>query len=79
MNFQDEHIFAQIFAVIFRAQRNIVRKFARIRTKGGLKICRNITELSYQAKFHQKALKSQEIRRNSDRRLLDNTVNLSYP
>ena len=66
--------FRRIFAAIFRAQRNIVRKFARIRTIGVPKIRRNIAELSFQAKLRQKAPKSQEIRRNADPRLLDNTV-----
>ena len=76
--------FRRIFAAIFRAQRNIVRKFARIRTIGVPKIRRNIAELSFEAKLrqkapksaekHRKAPKSQEIRRNADLRLLDNTV-----
>ena len=71
--------FRRIFAAIFRAQRNIVRKFARIRTIGVPKIRRNIAELSFEAKLRRKALKSQEIRRNADPRLLDNTVSSEHP
>ena len=59
--------FRRIFAAIFQAQRNIVRKFARIRTIGVPKIRRNIAELSFQAKLRQKAPKSPEKPGNSSK------------
>ena len=59
--------FRRIFAAIFRAQRNIVRKFTRIRTIGVPKIRQNIAELSFEAKLRRKVPKSPEKPGNSSK------------
>ena len=56
------------------AMRNIVRKIAQIKTVNVTKMQGNFVEISFQAKFLQKATKSQEFRRNSFALLLHNTV-----
>ena len=48
--------------------------FPDTQTIGVTKMRRNSVEISYRAKFLQKALKSQEFRRNSFALLLHNTV-----
>ena len=52
----------------------IIRKIAQIKTIGVTKMQGNFVEVSFQAKFLRKTMKSQEFRRNSFALLLHNTV-----
>ena len=72
--FRGERIIVRKFGVNHRAKRIIIRKIARIKTIGVTKMRGNFVEISFQAKFLQKATKSQEFRRNSFALLLHNTV-----
>ena len=54
----------------------MVQKFGSNKTIGALKVRGKVAEISFEAKFLRKAMKSQEIRRNSLVLLLHNTV---YP
>ena len=56
----------------------MVRKFRSNKTIGALKVRGKVTEISFEAKFLRKAMKSQEIRRNSLALLLRNTVALCH-
>ena len=51
-----------------------VRKFGRNKTIGALKVRGKVAEISFEGKFLRKAMKSQEICRNSLALLLHNTV-----
>ena len=72
--FWEERIIAWKFAMNHRAKRIIIRKIAWIKTIGVTKMWGNFVEISFQAKFLQKATKSQEFRRNLLALLLHNTV-----
>ena len=87
LNFRDERIIVRKIATTFRKERIILQKFAvshhakrtiqkitRIKTIGVTKMRGNFIEISFQAKFLQKATKSQEFRRNLFALLLHNIV-----
>jgi len=74
--FQEERISAQKFTVNHHAKRISVRKIVQIKTIGVMKMRGNFMEISFEPKFLQKALKSQEFRRNLFALLLHNTVAL---
>ena len=72
--FREERIIARKFGMNHQAKRIIIRKIAQIKTIGVTKMRGNFVEISFQAKFLRKAMKSQEFRRNSFALLLHNTV-----
>ena len=75
-NFRKERIIVRRFTVNHRTMRIIVRKIAQIKTIGVTKMQGNFVDISFQAKFLRKAIKSQEFRRNSFALVLHNTVHL---
>ena len=58
LNFCEEQIIAQKFGVNHRAKRIIIQKITQIKTIGVTKMQGNFVEISFQAKFLQKATKS---------------------
>ena len=74
MTFQEERFIARKFGVSHRAKQIIIRKIARIKKIGVTKMRGSFFEISFQAKFLQKATKSQEFRRNLLALHLHNTI-----
>ena len=58
VTFREEQIIARKFGVNHRAKRIIIQKITRIKTIGVMKMQGNFVEISFQAKFLQKATKS---------------------
>ena len=76
--FREEQIIAQKFGMNHRAKRIIIRKIARIRTIGVTKMWGTFVEISFQAKFLQKARNFVEIRLHYFCTILYYKINIAH-